>query len=189
MTLRDKAVMPHVAQHTSGRRSAIDDGTAGDPGYAISQRIRKRVEEAFGWAKTVRACARCGTADCSRSIGNSLSRWPLMTSSACPNCSPRVSDDPAGLSNRVPLRRRPPIRPTAKRARFPNIDHSGSQNALNSKIFQHPASAGIYLAQWRARAPAYAAPNDWVFGCESWSSARACSAAFTPGASQLQAMK
>jgi len=51
--LRDKAVTPHVAQHTNGRRSAIDDGTAGDPGYAISQRIRKRVEEAFGWAKTV----------------------------------------------------------------------------------------------------------------------------------------
>jgi transposase len=51
--LRDQAVTPHVAQHTNGRRSAIDDGTAGDPGYAISQRIRKRVEEAFGWAKTV----------------------------------------------------------------------------------------------------------------------------------------
>ena len=34
-------------------RSAIDDGTAGHPGYAISQRIRKRVEEAFGWAKAV----------------------------------------------------------------------------------------------------------------------------------------
>jgi transposase len=51
--LRDKAVTPHVAQNTSGRRSAIDEGTAGHPGYAISQRIRKRVEEAFGWAKTV----------------------------------------------------------------------------------------------------------------------------------------
>ena len=53
MALRDKAVTPHVAQHTSGRCSAIDEGTAGHPGYAISQRIRKRVEEAFGWAKTV----------------------------------------------------------------------------------------------------------------------------------------
>ena len=51
--LRDKTVTPHIAQHTSGRRSAIDDGIAADPGYAISQRIRKRVEEAFGWAKTV----------------------------------------------------------------------------------------------------------------------------------------
>ena len=51
--LRDRAVIPHVAQNTSGRRSAVDEDTAGDPGYAISQRIRKRIEEAFGWAKAV----------------------------------------------------------------------------------------------------------------------------------------
>jgi transposase len=51
--LRDKTVIPHVAQNTSGRRSAIDGRTTRHPGYAISQRIRKRVEEAFGWAKTV----------------------------------------------------------------------------------------------------------------------------------------
>jgi transposase len=51
--LRDRVVCPHVAQNTSGRRSAIDDPTARHPGYATSQRIRKRVEEAFGWAKTV----------------------------------------------------------------------------------------------------------------------------------------
>src|SRR5690242_14011261 len=51
--LREKAVTPHVAQNQSGRRSAIDGRTTRHPGYAISQRIRKRVEEAFGWAKTV----------------------------------------------------------------------------------------------------------------------------------------
>jgi IS5 family transposase len=53
MALRDTAVSPHVAQNISGRRSAIDDHITRHPGYAISQRIRKRVEEAFGWAKTV----------------------------------------------------------------------------------------------------------------------------------------
>jgi transposase len=53
MELRDKAVTPHVAQNTSGRRSAIDARTTRHPGYAISQRIRKRLEEAFGWAKTM----------------------------------------------------------------------------------------------------------------------------------------
>ena len=42
-----------MAQNTTGRRSALDDHTTRHPGYAISQRIRKRVEEAFGWAKTV----------------------------------------------------------------------------------------------------------------------------------------
>ena len=51
--LRDNTVIPHVAQNTTARRSALDDHTTRHPGYAISQRIRKRVEEAFGWAKTV----------------------------------------------------------------------------------------------------------------------------------------
>lgn len=51
--LRDLNVTPHVAQNTAGRRSAIDDRTTRHPGYAISQRIRKRVEEIFAWLKTV----------------------------------------------------------------------------------------------------------------------------------------
>jgi IS5 family transposase len=51
--LRDKAVTPHIAQNQSGRRSAIDGRTTRHAGYALSQRIRKRIEEAFGWAKTV----------------------------------------------------------------------------------------------------------------------------------------
>ena len=51
--LRSMAVTPHVAQNTSGRRSAIDGRTTRHAGYAISQRIRKRIEEAFGWLKTV----------------------------------------------------------------------------------------------------------------------------------------
>jgi transposase len=51
--LRTINVRPHVAQNTSGRRSAIDGRTTHHPGYAASQRIRKRIEEAFGWMKTV----------------------------------------------------------------------------------------------------------------------------------------
>lgn len=51
--LRTMNVRPHVAQNTSGRRSAIDRRTTRHPGYAASQRIRKRIEEAFGWMKTV----------------------------------------------------------------------------------------------------------------------------------------
>ena len=50
--LRARDVTPHVAQNTSGRRSAIDGRTTRHAGYAISQRIRKRVEEIFGWMKT-----------------------------------------------------------------------------------------------------------------------------------------
>ena len=51
---RSRNVTPHVAQHENARRSsAIDARTTRHPGYAVSQRIRKRVEEIFGWVKTV----------------------------------------------------------------------------------------------------------------------------------------
>ena len=53
MELRELNVRPHVARHSNGRRSAIDRRTTRHPGYAMSQRIRKRIEEAFGWIKTV----------------------------------------------------------------------------------------------------------------------------------------
>lgn len=49
---RERGVVPHVAQHTKNRRSRIDERTTRHAGYAVSQRIRKRVEEIFGWAKT-----------------------------------------------------------------------------------------------------------------------------------------
>ena len=51
--LRAMNVTPHVAQNTSGRRSAIDGRTTRHAGYGVSQRLRKRIEEAFGWIKTV----------------------------------------------------------------------------------------------------------------------------------------
>jgi transposase len=51
--LRTINVRPHVARNISGRRSAIDRRTTRHPGYAASQRVRKRIEEAFGWIKTV----------------------------------------------------------------------------------------------------------------------------------------
>lgn len=50
--LRQREVTPHVAQHTTRRRSAIDRRTTHHPGYSLSQRVRKRVEECFGWIKT-----------------------------------------------------------------------------------------------------------------------------------------
>jgi len=50
---RDIGATPHVAQHQNRRRSAIDHRTTRHPGYSISQRIRKRIEQVFGWAKTV----------------------------------------------------------------------------------------------------------------------------------------
>jgi IS5 family transposase len=51
--LRERKLTPHVAQNTSHRRSAIDGKTTRHEGYEISQRIRKRIEEPFGWGKTI----------------------------------------------------------------------------------------------------------------------------------------
>jgi transposase len=51
--LRTMNIRPHVTQNISGRRSAIDKRTTRHPSYTASQRIRKRIEEAFGWIKTV----------------------------------------------------------------------------------------------------------------------------------------
>jgi hypothetical protein len=51
--LRTLNIRPHVAQNVSRRRSAIDRRTTRHPGYAASLRVRKRIEEAFGWIKTI----------------------------------------------------------------------------------------------------------------------------------------
>lgn len=51
--LRALNAVPHVAQNRTGRSSAIDGRTTRHTGYSISQRLRKRVEEIFGWIKTI----------------------------------------------------------------------------------------------------------------------------------------
>jgi len=63
--LRQYNVTPHVAQNTTNRRSAIDRRTTRHPGYVASGRIRKRIEEVFGWSKAVagfRKTRHCGLA-------------------------------------------------------------------------------------------------------------------------------
>ncbi len=53
-TLRAAGVTPHVAQNATARHpSALDARTTRHPGYGVSQRKRKRVEEVFGWLKTI----------------------------------------------------------------------------------------------------------------------------------------
>jgi len=61
---RNLHVTPHVAQNDRRRGgSAIDERTTRHEGYAISQRKRKRIEECFGWMKTIgllRKLRHCG---------------------------------------------------------------------------------------------------------------------------------
>ena len=46
-------VTPHVTQNIKGRKSAVDGRTTRHEGYEISLRCRKRIEEIFGWLKTI----------------------------------------------------------------------------------------------------------------------------------------
>jgi transposase len=76
--LRALNVTPHVAQNTSGRRSAIDARTTRHPGYATSLRVRKRIEEAFGWIKTVGGLRK------TRHRGTARVGWQFtLTATAC----------------------------------------------------------------------------------------------------------
>jgi transposase len=51
--VRAMGFTPHVAQNTARQRSALDARTTRHPGHAVSLRIRKRIEEPFGWIKTI----------------------------------------------------------------------------------------------------------------------------------------
>lgn len=72
---RELNVTPHVAQNiTPHRESAIDGRTTRHPGHYISLRLRKRVEEPFGWIKTIAGGRKL------RYIGRQRNRaWFLMT--------------------------------------------------------------------------------------------------------------
>ena len=76
---RAAGVTPHVAQNQTNRRSAIDGRTTRHPGYAISQRKRKRVEEIFGWGKTI------GLLDKLRHRGAARVGWVFTFTSAAYN--------------------------------------------------------------------------------------------------------
>jgi transposase len=82
--LRSMNVTPHVAAKVTG--SAIDGRTTRHEGYALSQRIRKRIEEVFGWAKIVgpiaqtmlRGAERVGAQFTFTVAGYNLARLPKL---------------------------------------------------------------------------------------------------------------
>jgi hypothetical protein len=78
LELRERRVTPHIAQNTS-RRSAIDARTTRHAGYLQSQRLRKRIEEAFGWIKTTAGQAR------TRLRGIERVRWSFTLAAAAYN--------------------------------------------------------------------------------------------------------
>jgi hypothetical protein len=88
--LRTINVRPHVARNTSGLQSAIDGRTTRHPGYAASQRIRKRIAEAFRWMKTLaglcktklRCLPKVGWAFTLRTAAYNLVRVPKLIAAA-----------------------------------------------------------------------------------------------------------
>jgi transposase len=74
--LRRMCVTPHVAR--KARHSAIDERTMRHAGYAVSQKRRKKIEEPFGWAKTVGGMAQTTL----RGVERVRSRFTL-TMAAC----------------------------------------------------------------------------------------------------------
>jgi IS5 family transposase len=90
--LRTRKVTPHIAVNGTVsklgkvRKTLIDQRTTRHEGYATSLRVRKRIEEAFGWAKTiggiaklkVRGLARAEAAFTFRMIAYNLVRLPKL---------------------------------------------------------------------------------------------------------------
>ena len=76
---RNLNATPHVAQNNQYRRSAIDGRTTRHAGYAVSQQKRKRVEEIFGWMKTVGGMRKL------RHRGLELVRWMFTFTAAAYN--------------------------------------------------------------------------------------------------------
>jgi transposase len=72
--VRGLGFTPHIAPNTTRQRSTIDGRTTRHEGHAVSQRIRKRIEEPFGWVKTIAGGRKL------RYIGRQRNRaWFLMT--------------------------------------------------------------------------------------------------------------
>jgi transposase len=71
--VRDLGFTPHIAPNTTRQRSTIDGRTTRHVGHHVSQRIRKRIEEPFGWMKTIAGARKL------RYIGRQRNRaWFLM---------------------------------------------------------------------------------------------------------------
>ena len=99
------AIDGHLTKTGKRRKTAIDQRTLRHPGYAISQRCRKRIEAVFGWTRTTGGVAGQGSRP-RRSAGRLLVRYHRLRSGANTHCwaahEPPHGDRPrsARLANR-----------------------------------------------------------------------------------------
>jgi hypothetical protein len=98
---RELRVTPHVAAKV--KHSAIDGRTTRHAAYATSQRKRKLIEEAFGWAKTIAGVAKVKVRGLARVRHCFTLAMTAYNSSACPSCSdgaPRDAGGPGAAATR-----------------------------------------------------------------------------------------
>jgi transposase len=119
--LRSMNATPHVAQNVNGRSSAIDGRTTRHAGYAVSQRIRKRIEEAFGWIKTIAGQERTKLRGRDASDGPSPSQPPPTIWRGCQSCWKPPREGSGELPTDRPLadRRGRPLGPGSPRSLRP----------------------------------------------------------------------
>ena len=136
---------PHVAQNANGRCSAIDGRTTRHAGYAVSQRIRKRIEEAFGWIKMV---AGPGANQTPRPragrMGLHLRRRRLQSCSAAEAPGGLAREGPGELQTDRPLadRRGRPLGPRSPRSERPGDadDHRARRRNRLRRLGGRPGS-------------------------------------------------
>ena len=143
--LQELNATPHVAQNTSNRRSAIDGRTTRHPGYAVSQRIRKRIEEGFGWIKEIalqrrarhRGKERVGWQFTLAAAAYNLIRLPKLLAGVMAKAANRDLYRPQGPSQPRPDRQpgRPKLRPKPPDAKI-------------RPLFPQPASCLVAERYW-----------------------------------------
>ena len=132
-TCRSFEITPHVAMKQ--RRSALDRRTSRHAGYAASQRVRKRVEEVFGWLKTVgggRKLRYCGVA---RNASGRRWLWRRTTSCAWRSSCPRhhLRGRPLRVEDEMPQPEAPAARSGATHGA------ASSESASNGASMPAPA--------------------------------------------------
>jgi Transposase DDE domain len=133
--IRSPGFTPHVAQNNSRQRSAIDGRTTRHAGHAVSTRIRKRIEEPFGWIKRSAAAASSATAVDNATGPGSASPPPSTTSSASSASTPTTPDRHQRArptpTNGHPNRTRSTDRPT---------DPTSTPETVSAAAFQQPVN-------------------------------------------------
>ena len=137
---RERRCTPHVAQNDTNRCSAIDGRTTRHPGYAISMTKRKRIEEPFGWMKTVGGLRK--TRHCGRGTGRVVlrpHRRCLQSRSHSKNSGSDRMSPPGAHGYDSKLIAQYPIRAGQPHRLSSSPRRKHRENPLRLSVFQQPA--------------------------------------------------